>query len=243
MFGWPAVDVVQMIQTIVSLTHSATQVMYKSGNEILTVNGNFPSFDANGDPTSGTITSIVHTTQNHSAGIMEATITGLNLQVAIVYPIIFSGNSNGLQSLILGDADTFQGSVGGDVLFGYGGGDTLNGGDGNDQLDYLTNTGAGFDLLNGGAGDDRIGSTTPDNVDGGDGLTFWLWIDPVQQRVSMCRSPTCRRRSALRWQTAPSFATSKRWNLVVAPAMTRSRSLFLRKPLAARSGAASAMTP
>ena len=88
MFGWPAVDVVQMIQTIFSLTHLATQVTYKSGNEILTINGNFPSFDANSDPTSARSPAL-SIRAKPQRGIMEATITGLNLQVAIVYPIIF----------------------------------------------------------------------------------------------------------------------------------------------------------
>lgn len=86
MFGWPAADLIAMIRNIFSQSHSATHVTYQSGNEIITLRGNFPSYDANNDPTSGTITSIEVTTAAHGNGIMSATITGLSIQVAAAYP-------------------------------------------------------------------------------------------------------------------------------------------------------------
>ncbi|MEQ1709129.1 MAG: calcium-binding protein [Terricaulis sp.] len=167
-------DVIGVVQANFSASHSATHVTYGFGANILSAFGSFPTFDASGDPTSGTIQSFFQTGFSLS-GTLTANVTGLSLSVATVNAWIAAGNADALNTVLIGGNDTITGTSAPDILYGFGGSDTINGGDGDDEIrgeslpTPFPNYGvAGNDILNGGAGGDQIfGDDGNDTLNGG----------------------------------------------------------------------------
>ncbi|MGE0743279.1 MAG: calcium-binding protein, partial [Hyphomonadaceae bacterium] len=173
---WGAGDVLGVISSVFSSSHSPTHVTYTvSATEILTINGNFPTFDGNGDPSSGTAHSFQYTSNRFGAGApLTITGTGFAIPVTSIINWAMTNNVAALQAAMFGGNDSITGTVGRDTLIGYDGNDTLLGGDGDDSLEG----GAGNDLLEGGNGNDRFFDFNPgantgvDTIDGGAGIDF-----------------------------------------------------------------------
>jgi Ca2+-binding RTX toxin-like protein len=121
----------------------------------------FSTFDTNGFPTSGTVTSV---TMVHP-GRVPLTITGISISAADFMGFVNGNDPAGLEAAIFSGNDTFGGKAGNDTLLGFGGNDifnmtkggndTVSGGDGDDQIKF----GAAFtaaDSVDGGAGTDRL---------------------------------------------------------------------------------------
>lgn len=94
--------------------------------------------------TGGTITSATSTT----GGTTDFTVTGCSVSAPT---LLASANAQAYQALMFAGNDTFNGSVGNDVLISYAGNDTINGNAGND----ICYGDAGNDYINGGIGADR----------------------------------------------------------------------------------------
>lgn len=108
-------------------------------------------------------------------GDTAESVTSLEIEVAVVEPVIANGTSGNDTLEGGGGDDTLSGSHGNDKLFGYGGDDHLDGGNGNDSLfgdigDDVLIGGHNNDTLDGGAGDDDLdGGTGNDKLYGGAG--------------------------------------------------------------------------
>jgi hypothetical protein len=133
----------------------------------------FTTFDTNGFPTSGTVTSV---TMVHP-GRVPLTITGISISASDFMGFVNGNDPAGLEAAIFSGNDTFGGKAGNDTLLGFGGNDsfnmtkggndTVNGGDGNDTFTF----GAAFtaaDSVDGGAGTDKVAL----NGDYSAGVTF-----------------------------------------------------------------------
>ena len=162
-------------------TGNTTQRTYAGPFETLIIRGTFSNFDANGDPTAGTLTSFDHTT-NFGGGLKTISVTGLSLSVPTVFGWVQTNNIEALTTAVFGGDDVFTGSAFEDELIGYGGNDTINGGGGSDELcgdgyngirftnpNLLTNVPAGNDTLNGGDGGDLLFGGGGNDILNGDG--------------------------------------------------------------------------
>lgn len=170
---WGAVDIIGIIQSNFSSSHSSTHVTYTvDANNILTAHGTFSNFNGDGDPTAGTATGFTHVT-NRFGGPMTATLSGVSLSVPTLLNWIQTGNDQALNTAMFGGADTITGSAGADILTGYGGSDIINAGDGSDEVRGDTSllyapANHGNDQINGGAGSDTLyGEGGDDTLDGG----------------------------------------------------------------------------
>lgn len=184
---WGASPIIGIVQANFASSWSPTHVTYTvDANNWLVANGNFPSFNSDHDPTSGTVTSFVHVTTFYGEGdALTITMSGLSLSVPTLFGWIFAGNTTALQTAMFAGNDTIDGSGGNDILYGYGGSDTINAGDGDDEVRgdttpvYPSLGVAGNDTINGGAGNDHLfgeggddaldGGVGNDQLDGGDG--------------------------------------------------------------------------
>src|SRR5262245_55893099 len=116
MINDPLARAISIVSSIFG-TGSASQVTYVNGFETLTIHGSFSNFNADGDPTSGTITSFDYTMQ----GSGTISVSGLSLSVPTVFGWIFTNNIGALNNAVFGGADTITGIGADDVLIGYGG--------------------------------------------------------------------------------------------------------------------------
>jgi Ca2+-binding RTX toxin-like protein len=92
----------------------------------------------------------------NAAGIINATITGTDLNNTLNFGSATMTNIAGIYGLA--GNDTITGSAGADIIVGGDGNDTLNGGNGDDIFRY-DDADEGFDAVNGGAGADIIEAT------------------------------------------------------------------------------------
>jgi Ca2+-binding RTX toxin-like protein len=135
------------------------------------------TYDAAGEPISGTITGI----SEDYLGVTTFSLTEVNVSAVQFYSWVLTNANFIAETTILGGNDTLTGTVfddylesfgGHDYLAGGPGSDTLVGGDGNDHLYGQSATGGsdGDDLIKGGAGSDYIqGNAGMDDLYGGDG--------------------------------------------------------------------------
>jgi Ca2+-binding RTX toxin-like protein len=153
----------------VSITGSYDRIVVDNGSTtVATYDGNplavnFGSYQTSilASTLSG-VTGLVNTLVSGSSGSPSDGPNVANLHLDI---------TPNLPAIAFGDGAQITGSIGADILSGYGGNDVINGGDGDDQL----NAGAGNDTVNGGAGDDLIGGGSEDDL-----LTGGLGNDTLQ---------------------------------------------------------------
>jgi len=129
------------------------------------------TYDAAGNPTGGTITSISH--YNH--GGAEVVYSDILLSVSDVVGYFRTGDSQGLQKLIMAGNDQVIGGGGWDKLHGYAGNDTIKGNAGNDII-YGDE---GDDVIDGGGGTDTAAYDAPIanfQFTGGAKLGVWSWV-------------------------------------------------------------------
>jgi Ca2+-binding RTX toxin-like protein len=107
------------------------------------------TFDANGFPNGGTVTSVTSFTD----GVADVWFTEMSLSLSVMNAYYRAGNALALQSYIMGGADHLTGGDDADKIRGFDGNDQLFGGGGNDEL-YGD---AGNDTLDGGANNDIAG--------------------------------------------------------------------------------------
>ena len=105
-------------------------------------------YDANGIPTSGTVTLF----QEVFAGDLVIRYEDFNIPVGSFLAAVYNGQSAQLVSSILAGADTITASPFSDVILAYGGNDFINLREGDDIIE----AGAGNDLIIGGVGIDAI---------------------------------------------------------------------------------------
>ena len=132
-------------------TYSAettTSFTVNLGPEVVVLGGAGFTFDANGVPTGGTVTSL----QDQYLGVTNFSLTGLNVSAASLAAWALADDKASALSGFFGGADTITGGSFGDQLRAYGGADSLSGGLGDDTLDG----GVGNDTLSGGAGHDVL---------------------------------------------------------------------------------------
>jgi len=156
-----------MLADLTSTNRTATSVTYPGSTATLVANGTFGAYDANGDPTSGTVTSFVYSVlagPGTAAASME--VSGLAIAVPTLFGWALSGNAAALTAALFGGDDVFTGSAANETILAYGGNDQIEGGAGNDRLV----SGDGNDTVSGGSGNDSIeGGAGNDILNGGDG--------------------------------------------------------------------------
>src|SRR5262245_58747109 len=103
---WTAGDIVGLVSTVFSSSHSSSQVTYADGNNTFILNGTFTAFDANNDPSAGTATSFQYTTPK--TGVPTTIFgSGFSLAVPSLINAILTGNTPAVQSALFDGADTF----------------------------------------------------------------------------------------------------------------------------------------
>src|SRR5579859_7846257 len=127
---------------------SSTSYKVTIGDEGVIIGGTGFTFDANGNPTGGTVTSIEDTFQ----GVVNFDLTSFSLAATTLQQLAAADDNAGLQAALFSGNDTLTGGPNGDVLRGFGGNDSIIGGSGNDTLDG----GTGNDTIDGGAGANTI---------------------------------------------------------------------------------------
>jgi hypothetical protein len=76
---WNVGFLIGLLSNTFSSSRSATQVVYNAaGGDVLILNGTFTGFDANGDPTGGTLTSFQYTTSFFGSPATAMTVSGLS---------------------------------------------------------------------------------------------------------------------------------------------------------------------
>ena len=177
MLDWNAGDILTVVVSVLSSSHSSSQVTYSYSGDTLVAHGSLGGYNSFGDPTTGTVKSFTYTTPRFGDGsAMTVSASGFSLGVPTFYNWIFAGDALALHHFLFDGADTMTGSIGADILEGYGGGDTISGGAGGDVLfgenypgDELLTSAPGNDTLNGEAGDDTLfGQGGNDTLNGGD---------------------------------------------------------------------------
>jgi serralysin len=94
------------------------------------------TYDGNGEPTGGTVSSITRTTSGGGTVIEQVTgVSGVTL-VALVNTESFGAAFN----LVMSGADSLTGNTGTDYLYGGAGADAMDGGAGFDYADYSAAT-------------------------------------------------------------------------------------------------------
>ncbi|TCV66262.1 hemolysin type calcium-binding protein [Neorhizobium sp. R1-B] len=132
------------------VSRSATLMVYKFSNGIeFRVIGSSFTFDAQGNATGGTVTSVQTRT---SGGAVIDNLTGLSLSLPDFQAAAESFNGWNFQQWLMKTNDTVNGSSGSDDVYGFAGNDTLNGGAGDD---FLVG-GEGRDTYDGGSGIDQL---------------------------------------------------------------------------------------
>lgn len=169
-----------------ALSQSATQIVLENtdGSRLL-INGTGFTFDVNGDPTGGTITSMQYTSSDQLT--VYADFTGLSGSLVDTYAAInatsvgdYTWNSAG--TVLFSGSDTLTINALGDETVGmlfsaFQGTDTLNGGSGRDLLF----AGSGADTIFGNDGDDFLaGREGNDSIDGGNGFDTISFINDVE---------------------------------------------------------------
>ncbi len=139
-------------------SHSATKFTVNGTFHYSIAGSGFTTFDTNGFPTDGTITSVtIETFSDHAA----TKITGISISASDFMGFVDANNLSGLETALFSGNDSLTGGTADDVLLGLGGNDTFNVSQG------------GNDTVNGGDGDDSIAFkgafTAADSVDGGAG--------------------------------------------------------------------------
>lgn len=158
------------------IEQTSTSLVVNTGDGFIErFSGNGFTYDAEGTPTGGTITSFVETLNGSTA----FTITEINYSAAQFYQQASTGDTAGTLGQIFAGDDNFVGGNLDDGLTGFAGHDNLSGGSGTDSLaggdgaDHLwgqsvTGGSDGADLILGGAGGDYIhGNAGSDTLDGG----------------------------------------------------------------------------
>ncbi|UUY09549.1 hypothetical protein LRS11_05790 [Pseudomonas sp. J452] len=136
----------------VSATSSKITISDGYHKEVFT--GSF-SYDDYGDVIGGTLKGYSY----YQSGTSYINITGTSVSSVSAFNYYMSGNGAGLLALMLGQADTVNGSKYEDKFSGYAGNDKLYGNAGNDLLygesgDDILDGGQGTDTLDGGTGND-----------------------------------------------------------------------------------------
>jgi len=161
--NWDSAAVLTQTATVWSIT--------PSGQPTWNFNGTSLTYDVNGFPTGGTITSI-----NVNTGSGTLFFSGMSLNVASITAAIAANDETALFSAIFAGNDTIDGGDGNDTLQGGAGTDTLLGGIGVDKL-YGD---AGNDTLTGGTGADQFIWNANSNL-GSDHVTdFENGIDKIR---------------------------------------------------------------
>jgi Ca2+-binding RTX toxin-like protein len=123
----------------------------------------FSGYSTDSGPTSGTCTRV----RVYEQGSPTADVNGLSISAAAFTGFVETNNVSGFLNTIFGGADTINGNVGADILYGRNGNDIINGGAGADRLFGE----AGNDSLRGGAAGDRLtGGGGVDTLVGGAGI-------------------------------------------------------------------------
>jgi Ca2+-binding RTX toxin-like protein len=104
------------------------------------------TFDANGFPTGG----VVSTVTSFTDGVADVWFTDMSLSLSAITAFYKAGNVLGFQTVVWAGNDRLIGGADADQLRGFAGNDRLEGGGGNDAL-YGDN---GDDILDGGSGAD-----------------------------------------------------------------------------------------
>lgn len=132
------------------VSRSATLIVYKFDNGIeFRVIGSGFTFDAQGNATAGTVTSVQTRT---SSGVVMDNLTGLSLSLSDFEDATESFDGWNFQEWLMKTNDAVNGGSGNDDVYGFAGNDTLNGGAGDDFLIG----GEGRDSYNGGNGFDQL---------------------------------------------------------------------------------------
>ncbi len=168
-------------------TRTSTIAIFDHGDgEIVTLSGFGVTYNSQGEPVSGTITSL----QDNFNNVSQLNISGFSISAVLFNQLANADDTVGFFGNILAGDDDFQGGslndvlqgypgndlmqgfAGHDNLFGGSGSDTLVGGDGNDHLYGQSANGGsdGRDSLSGGNGSDYLqGNADNDTLNGGDG--------------------------------------------------------------------------
>jgi Ca2+-binding RTX toxin-like protein len=131
-------------------SRSSTSIVFRMENGIqLRIIGTGFVFDAQGEPTAGTVTSVQTRT---STGAVMDNLTGLSLRLVDLQSAADAFDGWRFQEWLMKTSDTVNGSAAADDIYGFGGNDTLNGSGGDD---FLVG-GEGKDTYNGGSGYDQL---------------------------------------------------------------------------------------
>jgi len=160
-FDMSALDLTDLADGTV-VGSSATQIRVVGASFWFKINGTgFTTFDANGFPTDGTVTSFIVQVPGHAA----TNITSFSIATADFMGFVNTDNVSGLESALFSGNDNFVDGTGNDVLVGLGGNDsfamtgggndTVSGGDGNDYINFA-GTLTAADSVDGGAGSDKL---------------------------------------------------------------------------------------
>jgi Ca2+-binding RTX toxin-like protein len=155
------------------LAHSATELKFNLGGGIhLTMDGTgFGGFDANGVPTTGTVTSF----QVTDSGTLDTKFANFSIAFSTLWGFVKEGDVTSFQNALFAGDDSFlsknalASDDGADNLSGFGGNDSFNmtnavagafatigGGAGNDVVRYGGNYNPAHDAIDGGAGSDKL---------------------------------------------------------------------------------------
>ncbi|HTQ13823.1 MAG TPA: calcium-binding protein [Rhizomicrobium sp.] len=160
MTDWDLSDIAN--GSVTSSSATEVDVTGFGGTLVYQIKGSgFTSFDADGLPASGTVTSFVQQVPGHVA----TDITGFSISAASFSTFVENNDAAGLEAAIFSGNDVLYGRTGDDVLLGFGGNDSFNetkggndtvqGGDGNDSVSF-GDTFTAADSVDGGAGKDTV---------------------------------------------------------------------------------------
>jgi len=178
-------------------SHSSTKVTMVAPNGVkFSVTGKGLKVDADGEPTSGTINSIVFYSRD---GAKLNEFTGLSVSAATLQKTINAYGWEGMRMVALKGNDTLIGSSISDQLYGYDGNDVFKAGKGDDRIfayngndtlngeagdDWLI-AGNGKDKLHGGSGNDVLnGGLGRDVLGGGTGADLFLFVVPEESPLA-----------------------------------------------------------
>src|SRR5262245_35665095 len=154
------------------VTSSGTLFVVSNSDGTFTrIHGAGFTYDINGDPIAGTISSIERSNDANGTTIYE-TVTGLNHSLVTLFGVLDDTNNRAAFAFIFNGADTFNGHTGNDFFVGGASADAFTGNTGIDTVSYDNATaGVTANLLhNGNNANDAVGDpyTSIENLIGSD---------------------------------------------------------------------------
>src|SRR5262245_15352172 len=112
MRDWGAAQMATLVASVLSSSHSSTQVTYSNAGEVLQFRGSLGGYNQYGDPTTGSVTSFTYTTPQFGASTMSVVASNFVVSVQTLYTWIFTSNTSPFHHFLFDGGDTMTGSIG-----------------------------------------------------------------------------------------------------------------------------------